>query len=169
MPQDSKHDPRHWSIDLPIPYFLACIYMIYHQCTHIHTTLYTWWWVNNYLWGCKCFSLLYPKTKIFFLNVKSTYQTNVNYKFILLITETLPPPQISITKWESCVLFLICICNPPGIIMVIPNQSSIILVVYHLQGAASCHGAFKPSSIYKWLPPYTMGSNLFTFMPNSPK
>ncbi len=41
-------------------------------------------------------------------------------------------------------------------------------VVYNLQGAVSCHDGFKPSSIYEWLPPHTIGSYLLKCTPNSP-
>ncbi len=53
--------------------------------------------------------------------------------------------------------------------MALPNQSIVTLIVYNLHGRASCHGAFKPSSIYKWLSPHTIGSHLFTFITNSRK
>ncbi len=72
-----------------------------------------------------------------------------------MVTET-PSPQISITNLEWCVLFFLCTCcisNPPGIKIEFPNWSIIILIVYNLQEGASCQGAFKPSFIYKWLPP----------------
>ncbi len=53
--------------------------------------------------------------------------------------------------------------------MSFPNQGTITLIVSNLQVGASCDDAFKPSSIYKWLLPHTIGSNMFKFTPNSPK
>ncbi len=81
-------------------------------------------------------------------------------------------PKIFISNQEWCVLFLPCTCcinNPPCMVMSFSNRSTIILIVYNLQEGSSCHAAFKPSFIYKCLPPQTVGLSLFKFMSNLQK